>query len=92
MPATAIIERLHRSLLNSRFAEIGADVGKRSVFHAKTSWDRAELGKTKSLVEVSGMDIALDDGVELEDAESVRLGLFKTIEDKFLADVLSATG
>ena len=41
---------------------------------------------------MSSMDIALDDGVELENTESVRLGLLKTIEDKFLADVLSVTG
>ena len=38
------------------------------------------------------MDIALDNGVELEDAESMGLGLLKAIQDKFLADVLSATG
>ena len=38
------------------------------------------------------MDVPFDHGVELEDAESVGLGLLKAIQDKFLADVLSATG
>ena len=90
--ATPIPTSASLILLVSCLAEIGTDVGERSVFHAKASRDRAELGKTKPLVEVPGMDITLDYGVELEDAESVGLGLLKAIQDKFLADVLSATG
>jgi len=46
------------------------------VFHPETVWDCPELFETEALVKVSRMRIALNDGVELQDAEAVLLGLF----------------
>ena len=46
-----------------------------------------ELCEAKPLVEVPRMDVAFDDGVELEDSEPVFLRLCKAVKDEFLADV-----
>ena len=46
-----------------------------------------ELCEAKPLVEVPRMDVAFDDGVELENSEPVFLRLCKAVKDEFLADV-----
>ena len=55
---------------------VRADVFEMPVFHPETVWDCPELFETEALVKVSRMRIALNDGVELQDAEAVLLGLF----------------
>ncbi len=69
------------------FLVVRTDISERSVLHAKTVWNGAELGEAKPLVEMPRMDVALYDGVELENSEPVSLRLCKAVKDEFLADV-----
>ena len=75
----------------SRFSEIRADGGEGAILHSEASWDRAELREAEAFVEVPGVDVPLDDGVELENPESMRLCLCEAVEDEFLAEMPSAT-
>ena len=49
------------------------------------------MREAEAFVEVPGMDVSLDDGVELENPESMRLCLCEAVEDEFLAEMPSAT-
>ena len=69
------------------FLEIRADVGKRTVIHPESARYHTKLREPKPLIEMARMDIAFDDGVELEHAESVRLGLGEAVKHELFADV-----
>ena len=62
-----------------QFVIIRTNVLKVSVLHAEAFGDRAELGEAEALVEVTGVEVRRHDGVELQDAEAVRLCLPQTI-------------
>ena len=51
-----------------QFLAVRADVGEGAVLHAEAVRNGSKLGEAKPLVEVPRVDIAFDDGVELEDA------------------------
>ena len=59
----------------SRFSEIRADGGEGAILHSEASWDRAELREAEAFVEMPSVDVPLDDGVELENPEPMRLCL-----------------
>ena len=63
-----------------------------SVFHPETTGDRAELHETKPFIKMPGMDVALHDGIELEDTEAELLCFLQTISHQLFADMLSAHG
>ena len=69
---------------------IGADIFKMAVFHAETAGDHAELSEAEALIEVAGMDVCGDDGVELQHAEPVRPALPEAVGDKGFAEVQPA--
>ena len=49
------------------------------------------MRKAEAFVEMSGGDVPLDDGVELEYPEAMLLGLCEAVEHEFLAEMPSAT-
>ena len=71
--------------------EIRADGGEGAVLHAEAFRNRAELREAEAFVEVPGVDVPLDDGVELENPETMGLGLCEAVEDELLAEMPSAT-
>ena len=87
-----IANNKHVHLLSSiqNLPEIWTDGDICAVLHAETSGNRPELREAEPFVEVAGVDVPLDDGVELEDPKAVRLGLRKSVEDKLLAEMPSA--
>ena len=69
---------------------VRADVLEMTVLHPEPVRDCPELLKSESLVEVSRVRIALDDGVELQNAKAVFLGLLQAVFHEFFANVLAA--
>ena len=59
-----------------KFVVVRANIFKMPVLHPKAIRDCPELRKSEAFVKVSRMRIAFNDGVELQDAEAVLLGLF----------------
>ena len=76
-------------MMSLKFVVIRADVLEMPVLHPETVRDCPELLKAETLIEVPRMRIALDDGVELQNAEAVLLGLFQAIFHELFADVLA---
>jgi hypothetical protein len=55
--------------------EIWADGRECAILHSEAFRNRAELREAEAFVEMPGVDVPLDDGVELENPESMRLCL-----------------
>lgn len=70
-----------------KFFIVRADVGERTIFHAESARNGSEPSETKPFVEATRREVALDDGVELEDAKPMRLRLRKAVENEPLTDV-----
>ena len=62
------------------------------VFHPETAGDRAELYETEPFVQMACMDVALHNGVELEDTEAEFFCLLQAIRHQFFTDMLPAYG
>ena len=41
-----------------------------AIFHAETLWDNTELGKAQAFIQMQGMNIRSNNGIELEDTET----------------------
>ena len=61
-----------------------------SVFHAKAVWDNAELSKTDPFIQMSCMDITLDNCVKLKNGKADFLCLRDTIHYQLFADMLTS--
>ena len=72
---------------SANLLEIRANGGECAVLHTESARDRAELRKAETFVEVPGVDVPFDDGVELKYSESMRLGLCEAIENELLAEM-----
>ena len=72
-----------------KFVVIRADIFEMPVLHSESVGDCSKLLKTKALVKVSRMRVAFDNGVELQNAETMQLCLLKAIFYKTLANMLA---
>ena len=66
---------------------IRADIGVGAVFETEALGDNAELLKAQTLIQVPGMNVRGDDGVELHDPEAEIFGGLETVEHKLLSDM-----
>ena len=69
---------------------VRANVFKVTVFHSETVRYYSQLNKADSPVKVSCMDIALHNGIELQDPESDVCGSFYAVGNEHFTDMLSA--
>ena len=61
-----------------------------SVLHSKAVRNNAELSETDSLIQMSGVDITLDNCVELQYFKSDFLCPSDTVKDELFADMLTS--
>ena len=59
------------------------------ILHPESSGDCSKLNETQPLVQMSGMGIVLNNGVELENAEAKILCDLQAVQNQFFTDVLS---
>ena len=71
---------------------IRTDVFIMPILHPESTGNRTKLYKTKPLIQMAGMNIALDHSIELEDSKAMLRGLFQAVQNQFLSDVKSAAG
>ena len=69
---------------------IRADIFIMSVLHPKAVRDNAELSKAEPLIQMSGVDIALNDRVELHYLKAKSFCLFKAVPHELFADMLTS--
>ena len=69
---------------------VWTDVLVMPVFHSEPFGDGAKLYETKSLIQMSGMGVALHNGIELKNTESQLFCLLKAIQHQFFANMLPA--
>ena len=69
---------------------VRADVLVMTVLHSEAARNGSELFESKTFIQVSGMRIALNDSVELQNPEAVFCTLFQAVQNEFLTDVLTA--
>ena len=60
------------------------------IIHAETARDGAKPMESHSLIEVQGMGVGGNNGIELKDAESMRCSLFQRVLYQLFADVQSS--
>ena len=60
-----------------------------SILHPESSGDCSKLNETQSLIQMSGMNIAFHNGIELEHTETKILSVFQTVKHQFFTDMLS---
>lgn len=73
-----------------QFNEIRADIFIVTVLHPKAFRDNAELREADPLIQMSGVDIALDNSVELQDLKADFLCLRYTVKHELFADMLTS--
>ena len=61
-----------------------------TVLHAEAPRDRTELSKAQPFIEMPRVDIALHDGVELQDPKAQLSALLQAVQHQPLADVETA--
>ena len=76
----------------SQLVIIQADIIEGSVFHPKSPRKSSEMHKSESFIQMAGVNIALHNGIELQNTESEPLSLLKAIQDQLFAYMLSAAG
>ena len=60
------------------------------ILHPETSGDRSQLNETKPLVQMTGMDVALHYGIELQHTEPQILCNLQAVQHQFFTDMLSS--
>ena len=63
-----------------------------SVLHPKAAGDGSKPHKAQPLIQMTGMEVTLHDGVELENTEAMLRGLFQAVQHQLLPDMKSAAG
>ena len=61
-----------------------------SVLHPKAAGDGSKPHKAQPLIQMTGMEVTLHDGVELENTEAMLRGLFQAVKHQLLPDMKSA--
>lgn len=71
---------------------VQTDVLECAVFHMKAIGNRSNLHIAKPLIQVPGVDIVLNYGIELQNAETEFLCLSQTVADQFFANMQTPAG
>ena len=66
---------------------VGTDVLVMAIFHPETTGNYAQLDKSETFVEMPCVNIAGNNGIKLQDAESMKLSLNETVRNQFFADM-----
>ena len=60
---------------------IGTNILIMTVFHPETTGDHAQLDKSETFIEMSRVNIAGNNSIKLQNAESMKLSLNETVGD-----------
>ena len=72
-----------------QFVIVKADILVRAVLHPEAAGDGSEQSEAKPFIQVTGVNIVLHNGVELQEPEMELRGLRKTVGHQLFADVLT---
>lgn len=72
-----------------QFVIVKADILVRAVFHPEAAGDGSEQSEAKPFIQVTGVNIVLHNGVELQEPEMELRGLRKTVGHQLFADMLT---
>ena len=92
-----ILTRTTRACYNSYFSSdpnlqhviIRADVFIAPILHPEATGDCTKLNKSQPLVQMTGVDIALNNSIELQHPETKILCNLKTVQHQLFTDMLS---